>query len=105
MKTPYLLSSVSRISPLDEAPCTVRPLERSLWAMGNHVVAEVDDPDGADPTIELCNGRMIEATQGDLVVGAFGKCYATLEATGDWERIGPDGRLHALTEGGCSELA
>lgn len=43
---------------------------------------------------------MIEATQGDLVVGAFGKRYATLEATGDWERIGPDGRLHALTEGG-----
>lgn len=44
MKTPYILSSVSRISPLDEAPCTVRPLERSLWAMGNYVVAEVDDP-------------------------------------------------------------
>ena len=68
--------------------------------MGDYVIAEVDDPDGADPTIELCDGRMIEATQGDLVVAALGKRYATLEATGDWEGIGVDGRLHALTEGG-----
>jgi hypothetical protein len=68
--------------------------------MGDYVLAEVEELDGADPTIELCSGRFIEASRGDLVVGALGKRYATLEATGDWERIGPDGRLHALTEGG-----
>ena len=43
---------------------------------------------------------MIEAVDDDLLIGAFGKRHATLDATGDWEAIGPDGRFHALTEGG-----
>ena len=43
---------------------------------------------------------MIEADESDLVVGAFGKRHATLDATGDWEAIGPEGLFHALTEGG-----
>jgi hypothetical protein len=43
---------------------------------------------------------MIEAEETDLIVGAFGKRHATLDATGDWETIGLDGVFHALTEGG-----
>lgn len=96
----YLFSSVTRITPLEDAPFTVHPLDRASWGMGDYVVAEVEDPDGTDTTVELCNGRMIDAVHGDLVVGALGKRFATLEATGDWENIGPDGRFHALTEGG-----
>jgi len=100
MTIPYLLSSMTRISPLAQAPFTVRPLDRARWGMGDYIVAEVAEPGDATPTIELCCGRMIDATCGDLVIGALGKRFATLEATGDWEQIGPDGRLHALTEGG-----
>jgi hypothetical protein len=43
---------------------------------------------------------MIEAEEADLIVGAFGKRHATLDATGDWEAIGTGGLFHALTEGG-----
>ena len=55
---------------------------------------------GEDLTVELPNGRLIEADESDLVVGAFGKHHATLDATGDWDAIGTDGLFHALTEGG-----
>lgn len=37
---------------------------------------------------------------GDRVLGAFGVRFATLEATGTWEAIGPDGRMTALTAAG-----
>jgi hypothetical protein len=43
---------------------------------------------------------MVEVLDGDLVVGALGVRRATLEAVGDWQHIGDDGRMEALTEGG-----
>ncbi len=100
MTCPYLLTSMTRIAPLADSPFTVRTLDRPKWETGDYILARVEEPDSADPTIELCDGRLIEATAGDLIIGALGKRYATLEATGDWEQIGPDGKLHALTEGG-----
>jgi hypothetical protein len=98
--TRYIFSSLTRISDLPEAAFTVEPLPRGGWEMGDYVVGQVEGGEGEDLTVELPNGRMIEAAASDLVVGALGKRYATLDATGDWERIGPDGRLQALTEGG-----
>jgi hypothetical protein len=79
-------------------------LDRSLWASGDYILADVGDPAGVNTRIELCSGRVVEATRGDLLVGALGRRQATLEVTGDWSRIGPDGRLHALTEGGLMGL-
>jgi len=38
--------------------------------------------------------------QGDLVVGALGTRYATLEVTGGWEQIEEDGQMYALTSAG-----
>ncbi|QEH33900.1 hypothetical protein OJF2_24320 [Aquisphaera giovannonii] len=104
MATPHLHASVTRISPLSKSPCTIRPLERSRWGTGDYVLAEVEDPGPASTRLELCNGRLVEADRGDLVIGALGKRFATLEGTGDWEAIGPDGRMHALTEGGILGL-
>jgi hypothetical protein len=98
--TRYLFCSVARISDLPGAEFAVEPLPRERWEMGDYVVGRVDGGEGEDLTVELPNGRMIEAAASDLVVGAFGKRAATLDATGDWEQIGPDGRMHALTEGG-----
>src|SRR4051794_2715443 len=98
MTSPYLLTSLTRISPLAESPCTVRSLDRPSWAMGDYILARVEGVDQSGATVELCDGRLIQAVGGDLAVGALGKRYATLEATGDWERIGPDGAMHLLTE-------
>ena len=67
--------------------------------MGDYVVGHVAGGAGEDLTIELPNGRMIEADESDLIVGAFGKRHATLDATGDWEAIGPDGRVSRLDRG------
>ena len=49
---------------------------------------------------ELPSGRMIEVTEGDLLVGALGSRFATLEATGSWEDVGEDGVMDLLTSGG-----
>jgi hypothetical protein len=73
-------------------------LARGRW--GDYVVGRVAGAPGEDLTVELADGRMTEADESDLVIGAFGKRHATLDATGDWTAIGPDGMFHALTEGG-----
>ncbi len=96
----YVYSSVTRISDLPEREFAVEPLPRASWEMGDYIVGHVEGGAGEDLTVELPNGRMIEANGSDLIVGAFGKRQATLDATGDWEAIGPDGLFHALTEGG-----
>jgi hypothetical protein len=43
---------------------------------------------------------MVEIVEEDLVVGAFGVRYATLEAVGGWQGIGLDRRMEALTGAG-----
>ena len=96
----YVYSSVTRISDLPEREFAVEPLPRASWEMGDYIVGHVEGGAEEDLTVELANGRMIEANGSDLIVGAFGKRQATLDATGDWEAIGPDGLFHALTEGG-----
>ncbi|MGZ5419970.1 MAG: hypothetical protein ACXWES_05585, partial [Solirubrobacterales bacterium] len=52
---------------------------------------------------------MVEAAEGDLVTGALGRRFATLEATGDWEAIGDELEFEALTAAGvfgrCTSIA
>ncbi len=98
--TRYVFSSVTRISDLPDREFSVEPLPRATWETGDYVVGHVEGGAGEDLTVELRNGRMIEADRSDLIVGALGKRHATLDATGDWEAVGPDGLFHALTEGG-----
>ena len=50
--------------------------------------------------VELCNGRMANLMNKDLLVGALGVRHATLEATGSWEEVGGDGKMHLLTGAG-----
>lgn len=49
---------------------------------------------------EVACGRRVEAVTGDRIVGALGRRQATLEAVGDWEAVGEDGILDALTGAG-----
>ena len=95
-----ILSTVTRISDLAEKPYEIAPLPREQWATGDYVACEVSGALSAGHEVELPTGRMARTIEGDLVVGAFGKRMATLEGVGDWEAIGEDRELHALTSAG-----
>ena len=73
---------------------------RSGWATGDYVAVEILDPGSGQIKIELPNGRMSEPMKGDLVIGALGTRFATLEATGSWQNIESDGQMHLLTGAG-----
>ena len=96
--TRYLYTSVTRISELPRQSFDIEPTSRDTWATGDYVVGEVLDASGHH-TVELPNGRMMEAMEGDLVVGAWGARAATLEAVGDWQAIEGD-TFDALTPAG-----
>ena len=94
------LASVTRISDLTPTNFTSAPLAREHWDTGDYVVGKVLDTRGHLSALELPAGRMIEVMEDDLVVGAFGKRVATLEAVGDWRSIDDSGELNALTAAG-----
>lgn len=89
-----------RISDLDTHPFEVRKLEKIKWKTGDYVVGRITDPGSDRIQIELVNGRMRSCMREDLVVGALGDRYATLEATGSWREVDEDGRMHLLTGAG-----
>lgn len=93
-------SSITRISDLHERPFECRPLSRDAWETGDYVLCEAVGKPGPLYQVELPSGRMSQVFDGDLVIGAFGKRAATLEGVGDWESIGDDRALHALTAAG-----
>ena len=100
MTVKYFFSSLTRISDLPEASFSVEALPREEWETGDYVVGEVDPTPSDLSQIELASGREVEVGEGDLVVGAFGKRYATLESVGEWQNIGDDLRMEALTAAG-----
>ena len=93
-------SSVTRISDLQTKPYDCTALERDRWATGDYVVCEVRGRSTPTYLVELCSGRLAPVLEGDLVIGAFGRRAATVDAVGDWNAIGKNNRLHALTSGG-----
>lgn len=100
MRSRYFFSSLTRISDLPERPFYVGGLPRREWATGDYVVGEVVSPPNRLSRIELTSGRMVEVVEGDMLVGAFGVRYATLEAVGGWQGIGRDRLMDALTGAG-----
>lgn len=100
MKTVDIFTSLSRISDLAARPFEVGALPLNAWEMGDYVVCEIEDPGGSSLLLELPNGRMRGVIGGEWVLGAFGRRFATLEATGDWRAIGEDLKMHVLTGAG-----
>jgi hypothetical protein len=100
MAARYFFASLTRISNLPDIQFSVERLPRNQWATGDYVVGEVSPQHRGLSTIELGNGRMIEVTDGDQIIGAFGQRCATLEAVGDWKAIGADLQMEALTSAG-----
>lgn len=100
MNRRYFFASLTRISDLPDVSFEVEPLPRRAWATGDYVVGEVVPPASPLSRIELSSGRMVEVVEGDLVVGALGVRYATLESVGGWQNVGNDRRMEALTGAG-----
>ncbi|HSK14831.1 MAG TPA: M20/M25/M40 family metallo-hydrolase [Gaiellaceae bacterium] len=101
-----VLGSIARTARLDRRAAFYVPLPREEWAEGDYVVGEVLRD---SYQIETTIGRGVEVIAGDLVVGALGRRFATLEVTGDWRDIGDDLRMDALSRSGvfgrCSSVA
>ena len=100
MKEKCFFASLTRISDLEERSFSVEPVSRRGWRTGDYVMGEVVSPPNGLSRIELPTGRMVEVVEGDLVVGAFGVRYATLEAVGGWQGIGRDRIMESLTSAG-----
>ena len=100
MNTKYFFASLTRISDLPETSFYVKPLPRKSWGTGDYVVGEVSGSVSRRSLVELSTGRMVEVAEGDLIVGALGTRYATLETVGSWQNVGNDGRMEALTAAG-----
>jgi hypothetical protein len=95
-----IFTSLTRISDLAEAPFEIRPLDREFWEMGDYVVCRITDPGGHSLLIELQSGRMRGVIGGETIMGALGDRFATLEATGSWQAVGANGKMHVLTGAG-----
>lgn len=93
--------SVTRIADLPTDPLPHHALERSQWEAGDYVVAEVLPRSTYTEFFELADGRKCRPMSGDLLLGALAVRRATLEHVGSYEDVGPDGHMHALSEGGC----
>ena len=98
--TRYFFTSMTRISKLREVPFEVEPEPRERWATGDFVVGEVNSRPNPLMRVELSTGRLLEAMEGSLLVGAFGRRHATLEVVGDWRHIGEDMEMDLLGGGG-----
>jgi hypothetical protein len=76
------------------------PVPRERWEAGDYVVGSIAIPRGGLSHIELTSGRLIQAVEGDLVLGSLGVRHATMEVVGSYEAVGTDGRMELLTAGG-----
>ncbi len=100
MSAKLFFSSVTRISDLADRPFQIQTYGNDRWETGDYVAAEVIRVPHSNDRMEVRTGRMAAVGEGDLVVGALGRRYATLEAVGDWQAVGEDNLIHALTAGG-----
>ena len=99
MKQRYFFLSLTRIADFEQNDIELKPLDQKKWQQGQYVACRVTRPPGT-MGVELKSGRMAEVAEGDILIGAFGDRYATLEATGSWEDIGKDHKMHLLTSAG-----
>ena len=100
MKQHYFFTSVTRNADFSEAPFDVEPLDRSQWSTGDFVVGRVTGKRNRLYRCETRVGRMADMVRGDLMVGALGERAATLEGVGNWQAVGDDLEMEALTPAG-----
>lgn len=99
-KPHYFFSSVARNADLWLQPFDVNVIERAAWATGDFVLCRVRSERNRLYQCETKTGRMANLVRGDLMIGALGKRAATLEGVGDWQAVGDDLTMEALTSAG-----
>ncbi|RME35717.1 MAG: DUF1611 domain-containing protein [Gammaproteobacteria bacterium] len=99
MRMSIFCASVTRISDLERLDFGLRELPLEQWQDGDYVVCRVTVPPGGLRAVELSSGRLAQAMDGDVVVGALGRRAATLEVVGDW-RASDGVRLDLMTPAG-----
>jgi hypothetical protein len=97
--TQTILASLARIADFDRNPYDIRALDKSEWAAGDYVLAEVSGERSILYSVETCNGDMVPVQPRDQVIGVFGHREGTLEGVGSYLDVN-DGELHALTSAG-----
>jgi hypothetical protein len=97
--TQSFLASIARITDFDRNPYDVRPLDQSVWHVGDYVQTEVTGTRSDLYAVETCSGEMIPVQAGDQVIGALGHRAATLEGVGSFEDVKRN-EMHALTSAG-----
>jgi len=100
MTNEFKYTSLTRITDFREKSFEINSVKNNLWKTGDYIAAEVIDDAHGWLKLEAYNGRMIDVMKGDLIIGALGERYATLEATGTWKKVGHDGKMHLLTGAG-----
>lgn len=95
-----VFGSVARTTNFQTGSYGVALRGRDEWETGDYVAGEVIGRAGLPWEVETETGRIVEVIEGDILVGAFGRRAATLEAVGDWRDIGDDLRMHGLTRAG-----
>lgn len=96
----YFFASVTRNSDLWQAAFDVAAIDRASWATGDFVLGRVTGKRNRLYLCETKTGRMANLVRGDLMIGALGKRAATLEGVGDWQAVGDDLEMDALTAAG-----
>ncbi len=100
MNNEFIFTSLTRISDLSENPFAVIKAKKDSWKTGDYVAARVINNARGWFKAESFDGRMIDLMKDDLLIGALGERYATLEATGTWKKVESNGRMHLLTGAG-----
>lgn len=100
----YIFGSLTRTSPLATEPVELAGVPREEWKSGDFVACQIVDDLFIHYLAEITNGRMVKLAKGDVLIGALGDRFATLEATGSWEQVGEDGLMHLLTGAGLFGL-
>lgn len=95
-----IYGSLARIADFKNSNYQVQEIDRSEWATGDYVEAEVTGIPTALYVIEDRSGHMVRVEPGDWVIGALGDRAATLEGVGSWRDIPADGHMNALTAAG-----
>jgi ribosomal protein L30E len=100
MNYQHIFTSLTRISDLAEKEFQLKKLKKGQWATGDYVVCRIVNAGSETLKLELPNGRMRGVIGGEIIVGALGERFATLEATGTWRNVEDDLKMTVLTGAG-----
>ncbi|MBT8300787.1 MAG: hypothetical protein KJO63_05610 [Maribacter sp.] len=100
MNHKYIFTSLTRISDLAEKEFQLKKLPKKQWGTGDYVICQIVNAGSETLKLELPNGRMRGVIGEEIIVGALGERYATLEATGTWRNVEDDLKMTVLTGAG-----